>query len=359
VTTNNDAVQFSISTFTAPDSLLWEYSTYNPVATLTISHRQIPNISVSVKPEKAEYWSGSGQINWTVELKNNGGMDLSDVSLSYQNHDDIRIEVIKKDESVSKYLNEDIPVVRENTTLKFNVNIHFDMVISSEIETFQYTGSGTVIINPQRENIYLTKIIKSRTPTEDNTSFKSRIYTEDNTVTVSLANSGIYPISYIVVTDRYKSSGILHTWKLDRLPPGKSITFSYIVKPSQTGDFTSPASFANFMINGNFRDISSNTVDVTVISMGKSIPISPDENYTEPIPTSIPTSQDEVYTEPIPTSIPIFPDEVFTELTPIQTIAPIQPLPTIQPIPTTPGFSWVAGIMLLFAASLKRQEGSI
>lgn len=333
-TTDNDAGQFSISKFTDAESLLWEYSQYNPVATLTISHRQIPNISisVSVKSEKAEYWYGEGQIKWIVELKNDGDINLSDVFLSYPKHDDISIGILNTNVQASKIdLYEYIPMVRGKTTHEFNVSVYLDMVTSSEMETIRFNSSGKVIINPQRENIFLHKTIGSRTPIEDNTVFKSRIYTEDNTVTVSLVNSGTYPISYIVVTDKFKQSGILHTWKLDSLPPGKSMTFSYIVKPSQTGEYTSPPSSANYMINGNFKDVYSNAVDVTVVSMRKSIPI----------------SQDEVYIEPTPISIPIFTDEVYIEPTPFPTIAPNKPLPTIS------GFSWVAGIALLWAARFK------
>ncbi len=302
--------QIIASSFPAANSLIWEYSQYNPSVVLTISRNPEPTLSISIKSESKEYYSGE-QIKWTVEVKNTGTITAQDVTLQYPSHADMHLDNI--------FVNQIIKYDFYTKSSLVNISVSSKTKIAKDTQTFIFNGTGTTIIKPALQNIYLYKTIKSR------------IYTEKNIVTISIANSGSFTATNLQISDQYKTTGTLHSWKSDTLSPGTSLTYTYIVNTTQSGSFISPPAVATFEINSIPTRILSDKVAITVVSMGNQESLSQDELYIAPVASIIATPAPIGEVIPEITSIPTPQPQIITpnnQLS-IQTPPPKHKLPTL------------------------------
>jgi hypothetical protein len=223
----------------------------------------------------------------------------------------------------------EIPYPNNDSLIVLNISAYYDYILVTNTQRITLNASSSTILETLQNTPIANSVFLYKT-------LPLRMYTDKNTVTLSLANPSEYNLTDITITDKFKSTGINHTWHFDSMKSGESKTVSYIVTPSQVGSFTSPSGSASFRINRAQYNVTSASVPVTVVSMNNKVDSSSDEVYITPTPIPTPVSRSNVTAQ-----------STISVTRTAQSIPTQQPQVIVTPTFRIPGFEIIFGIFSL------------
>ena len=343
-TNTDDTVKITLSSMTAPTSLSWEYSQYNPSAALTISHRAEPVITVSVIPEKANYdYSQDLITDWHINVSNPTTSEIKDITIKYLDSE-YTIQSLPGTPKGKKIFPDSRDFqVKTNENYTVNATATFKALIGKTELQYTFNASGTINVHPAPHNVLFTKYIKDR------------IYTENNSIVLSIANSGMYQLTNVIVTDQFKDTGIIREWRFDSIPPYTSQNIQYKVNPAVPGHFISPMASLTYEIDGISFSMASNQVAFDIIDTGKGLKSPSSDEINVIVEATI------IQPEIVPTDATVTPERInrtthdvkptMIVVTPIPAraivIVPPVPDPTEEKEKGIPGFEGMVVIMIL------------
>lgn len=347
----NNLFQITASEFTDPNSILWEYSNYNPSARITINvwqQDETPSLSLTISPEftSVEH-ENHKNFNINTDIKNTGTTEITGTFTLEMNKQQIFKSplTLSSKETQTFQRNIDTPIIYGNYLL--NATASIDNIITyypnktQKTTTLYFLSNASFQVLTPSPEISIQKIIPSR------------LYTCINaTTTTIISNDGIFDISNVTITDSvpttFSSTNSNYIWNIPMLKHGTQNTFYEKITPTQEGSYILEPSSTTYSISSQ-QYINNSTTPITqVIPTGKTCILSPTVTPTIE-PTTINT-----YTPPessvTPLTVPIN--------TPIITTQPLStPFTTTTPIPVSiPGLSFALVIFTLFAAYLNGQR---
>lgn len=351
-TDNVEEFRIQASGFTTTDSILWEYSKYNPTANLTIYtwKRELPSLNITITPQYSSVAFGrSDSINVAVDFKNTGNVPITaDIVPDFRSlHPNVkqRISIAAK---TTQTLNYPIKILQQYGVHDLIVFVTVQNAVianpdgTSKNTTFEFSSSATIEITPPSPDIVIEKIVPSRLYT--------CIYT--NAVIV-IHNNGIFDIQNISVVDKVPSTFAadksINIWNIPELKSREQASLFVRMAPTRGGIYSMDAAEVRYKISTTSYSGASNMTQVEAIETGK--PCNPAELiqsveiYKIPIQVSSEETVEVVQINRTPTST--FPPTSYvfnTTPTPQQ-----RAVPTETPIKLIPGFEGIAVIIVLLA----------
>jgi len=262
-------VKVSATGFTARNAREWVFEYYNPYATIAIQTRAKPKLEITVTTDKTTYTSYSSQvITAKVEVKNNGdafaknvdvNLNTGELKLRGGDISQLRKYYYKIDKGKSESFEVILLVPELIDQRSYDLSANIKGYDAKDLE-YRATGSISISVSPKPDYFTISKAVRDR------------MYLKDtSTVSITVANGGIYDIYNIHVTDNIsedfelKSSTPLQ-WDIAVLKPGQEWSTTYSIKPLETSlsGFTMPAASAQYTVNNKPYTASSKTTTVVV-----------------------------------------------------------------------------------------------
>ncbi|GFO97956.1 hypothetical protein ig2599ANME_2167 [groundwater metagenome] len=263
-------VKVSATGFLARNAKEWVLEYYNPWATVAIRKRALPKLEITVSTDKSTYTSNSAQIiTAKVEVKNSGEAFIKKVDV------DLKIGELKLRGGELSQLQRYYDRLDKGTSQSFEVILVVPDLIDQksyslnastkgfDLKELAYNASGSAspTVSPKQNYFSISKAVRDR------------IYLQDYaSVRITVANSGMYDIYNIHITDNMSDKFVLSSsptpfaWDIPVLKPGEEWGTGYSIKPVEANlnGWTIPAASATFTVNNKPLSAISSTITLIV-----------------------------------------------------------------------------------------------